>query len=113
MEQIDHSPLPWVFTWFAKPDGSEIKTQQDVADTVAHSALQPGGVTMLWGVTSQDVDEQGRVLVICYTGNGPHSEANARLIAAAINALNITQPIASAEPIGQGPTDSPVSEHEA
>jgi hypothetical protein len=90
MEKIDHSPLPWTFTYFTKPDGSEIKTPQDVADTVAHSALKCEGTT-LWGVTLDEPDEDGCTPVICYTGNGPHSEANARLIVAAINALNITQ----------------------
>jgi hypothetical protein len=92
MKTVDHSPLPWTLTYFTKPDGTEIKTPQDVADTVAHSALQCEG-KVLWGVTLGEKDEDGRILVICYTGNGPHSEANARLIAAAVNALNITQPV--------------------
>ena len=74
------STAPWNFTFFTKPDGSEITTPQDVADTVAYSALQCDGAT-LWGVTLDEKDEDGRGLVICYTGNGPHSEANARLIA--------------------------------
>ena len=74
------SAAPWNFTFFTKPDGSEITTPQDVADTVAYSALQCDGAT-LWGVTLDEKDEDGRGLVICYTGNGPHSEANARLIA--------------------------------
>lgn len=90
----DHSPLPWTLSNFTKPDGSEIKTSQDVADTVAFSTLQCEG-TELWGVTLDEKDAEGRVLVICYTGNGPHSEANARLIVAAVNALNITQPYKS------------------
>jgi hypothetical protein len=93
MEKLDHSPLPWTFTYFSKPDGSDIKTPQDVADTVAHSALSCEG-TKLWGVSLDELAEDGSVLVVCYTGNGPHSEANARLIVAAINALNITQPAA-------------------
>ena len=93
---LDHSPLPWTLTYFTKPDGSEIKTPQDCADTVAFSALQCDG-TRLWGVTLAEKDSEGRTLVICYTGNGPHSEANARLIAAAVNALNITQPCGAAE----------------
>jgi len=90
MRQIDHSPLPWTLSFFTKPDGSEIKTPQDVAETVAFSATQCEGTT-LWGVTLDDKDEQGRTKVICYTGNGPQSEANARLIVAAINSLNITE----------------------
>jgi hypothetical protein len=89
---VDHSPLPWTFTYFTKPDGSEIKTPQDVAETVASSALKCEGTT-LWGVTLDEPDAEGRTVVICYTGNGPHSEANARLIVAAINALNVTQPV--------------------
>lgn len=93
-EELTHSPLPWDFTWFTKPDGSEIKTPQDVADTCAFSSLQCEG-TRLWGVTLAEKDKEGRTLVICYTGNGPHSEANARLITAAVNALNITQPAAA------------------
>jgi hypothetical protein len=91
MSTVDHSPLPWVFTYFTKPDGSEIKTVQDVADTTAASAFKGEGTT-LWGVSEESLDEDGAVKIICYTGNGPHSEANARLIVAAINALNITQP---------------------
>jgi hypothetical protein len=92
MEKVDHSPLPWTFTYFTKPDGSDIKTPQDVADTTAFSALRCEGTT-LCGVTLDELDDEGRTVVICYTGNGPHSEANARLIAAAVNALNITEPV--------------------
>ena|ERR1700678_107480 len=87
---IDHSPLPWEFTYFTKTDGSEIKTVQDVADTTAGSALRCTGTT-LWGISLKEPSEDGAVQVICFTGNGPHSEANARLIVAAVNALNITQ----------------------
>jgi len=108
METVDHSPLPWKFTYFSKPDGSDIETPQDVADTVAHSALQGDG-TKLWGVTLDEKDEEGRTLVICYTGNGPHSEANARLIVAAINALNITQEVAvisTVQPLGRDPVET-------
>jgi hypothetical protein len=102
---IDHSPLPWEFTYFSKPDGSDIKTIEDVAETTAASALKSRGTT-LWGVTLPELAEDGSVNVICYTGNGPHSEANARLIAAAVNALNITQPGAALS----SPSPAPVSE---
>ena len=104
--KIDHSPLPWTFSKFTKPDGSDITTPQDVADTVAFSALQGDGTT-LWGVTLDEKDEEGRTVVICYTGNGLHSEANARLITAAVNALNITQALTSKpEQLGSGPIPS-------
>ena len=89
MKQIgdsEHSPLPWEFAFFTKIDGSDIATVQDVADTVAASALKSAGI-VLWGVTQPGEDADGALRVICYTGNGPHSEANARLIAAAVNAL--------------------------
>ncbi len=107
VETVDHSPLPWTFTYFTKPDGSDIETPQDVADTVAHSSLQCEGTT-LWGVTLDEKDEHGRSLVVCYTGNGPHSEANARLIVAAINALNITQPATASSGVEEAsPMDDP------
>jgi hypothetical protein len=73
------TPGPWVPTYFTRPDGTEIETVEQVAETTAHSARQGDGTT-LHGVTLTG-DDDG--VVVCYTGNGPTSEANARLIAAA------------------------------
>lgn len=79
-----HTPGPWDFTIFSKEDGGEIVTPQDVADTVAHSALRCEG-TQLWGVSDSKLSDDGAVLVICYTGNGPTSAENASFIARACN----------------------------
>ena len=80
-----HTQTPWDFTIFSKPDGSQVTTKQDVAETVAHSALQREG-TELWGVTDSKLDDDGAVRVICYTGNGTTSAENAAFIARACNA---------------------------
>jgi hypothetical protein len=79
----DHTPGPWNFTIFTKPDGAPIETPLDVAEALAHSAIV-SGLGELWGVS---IDVESGVLVICYTGNGPTSKANARLIAAAPDLL--------------------------
>ncbi len=76
---MNHTPEPWVFSFFTKPDGSPILTVQDVADTVSRSSLESDQIE-LYGVS---VERGGENLVVCYTGNGPNSKENARLIALA------------------------------
>ncbi len=79
-----HSLTPWEFTYFSKPDETPIQTVQDVAITCSHSVLQSERAE-LWGVSLPNKAEDGSVLVICYTGNGPASKANAEFIARACN----------------------------
>lgn len=82
MTDTGSTPGPWELSTFTRPDGNPIKTVEDVAHTVSASAMWPGGVAELWGVTIP-----GTTAVIAYTGNGPTREANARLIAAAPDLL--------------------------
>lgn len=79
------TPGPWHYSVFCKPDGAPIQTVQDVADTIAGSALYSERAE-LFGVTLDDADqhEDGRATVVCYTGNGPNAHNNARAIAAAV-----------------------------
>jgi hypothetical protein len=79
MTQLKATPGPWEFAEYTKPDGSPIKTVEDVAEATSHSALK-GGLAELWG-GSAVVD--GEEVTVFYTGNGPTSQANAHLIAAA------------------------------
>ena len=67
----------WEWAFYSKPDGSDIKTVEDVAETLAFQARQGTG-TILWGVGIK-----GHDLIVASTGNGPTSEANAALISAA------------------------------
>jgi len=80
----EHTKEPWMFTKFTKADGSPIKTSQDVIDTLAHSARK-SDIAELWGVTIDHEDDESAI-VICYSGNGPTSQDNARRIAACVNA---------------------------
>jgi hypothetical protein len=73
------TPAPWVATYFTRPDGSPIETGEHVAETIAFSASQSDRAE-LHGVTLTG-DEDG--VIVCYTGNGPRSQDNAHLIAAA------------------------------
>lgn len=73
-----YTPGPWEFTNYTKLDGSPILTVADVAEVTAASARR-SEVAELWGVSMPGPDGP----VICYTGNGPTSQENARLIAAA------------------------------
>jgi len=70
----------WEWTTFTKPDGSPIVSVEDVAKTTAASARRGAGVE-LHGITPAGLapDAEGPN-VICYTGNGDGSAANARAI---------------------------------
>jgi hypothetical protein len=73
---------PWEWTHFCKPNGDQIHTVADVAETIAGSALHSERAE-LWGVTLNDAlaSPDGRATVVCYTGNGPNAHNNARVIA--------------------------------
>ena len=86
-----HTPGPWELNTFTKPDGTPMLSNEDVAETLRHSALQ-SETAELWGVSLPAEDG----LVICYTGNGPTSAANARLIAAAPALLDALTTLAAA-----------------
>lgn len=78
-----NTPGPWLYTNFLRPDGKDIRTVEDVAETVAFSARRSDRAE-LWGATLDDnPDGDGCPTVVCYTGNGPNAHNNARLIAAA------------------------------
>lgn len=79
------TPRPWIACTFTKPDGSPILSAEDVAETTAYSARETGG-NVLNGVVCNDLDESGRPLTICHTGNGPKGAIHADLIATAVNA---------------------------
>lgn len=71
---------PFEFAWFCRHSGEPIETVADVVETLALSAEQSTRGE-LYGVALAERDENGQQIVVCYTGNGPRSEANARLIA--------------------------------
>ena len=75
---VEFTPGPWVWSEFGRYDGKPLETAEDVAETVAYSARQ-SSVAKLYGVTLDDADENGRSTVVCYTGNGPRAQYNARL----------------------------------
>lgn len=84
MATSTHTPGPWIFTQFCKRDGAPIETVDDVAMTIAGSALHSERAE-LFGVT---LDGGGELAtVVCYTGNGPNAHNNARVIAAAPDLL--------------------------
>ena len=86
-----HTPGPWLYTNFLRPDGKDIRTVEDVAETVAFSARRSDQAE-LWGATLDDnPDGDGCPTVVCYTGNGPNAHNNARLIAAAPELLAALQ----------------------
>jgi hypothetical protein len=82
MQTSKHTPGPWEYTEFTKPGGEPIASVGDVAETVAFSARQSQRAE-LFGVSLSAPGEDRRAVVVCYTGNGPNSHNNARLIAAA------------------------------
>jgi hypothetical protein len=84
-----HTPGPWIFSSFCKPNGDPIETVADVAETIAGSAKYSER-TELFGVSLDDAHthEDGRATVVCYTGNGPNAHNNARLMALAPELLD-------------------------
>lgn len=88
-KKIEATPTPWDFTYFTRPNDEPITTVEHVIEALTRSARDGGG--FLWGVTSPvEKDGEGLYKVICYTGNGPASEENARLIANAVNARHLS-----------------------
>lgn len=81
---MEHSETPWEANRFLKGDGTEIETVEDVAVILSNSALA-GDRAELFGVTNGDTDESGLSTIICYTGNGPRSQANAARIVTSVN----------------------------
>ena len=75
---VGFSDGPWRSVHFSRVSGHKIETVEDVANTLAASARFSDRAE-LHGVA---LDREHRNIV-CFTGNGEHSEANARLIAAA------------------------------
>ena len=76
---MEHTKLPWEANKFTKLDGSEITTVDDVIECLTSSAKLAGGIE-LYGISSSG-DEK----IICYTGNGETSKANAAFIVKACN----------------------------
>lgn len=85
------TPGEWQFAMYCKPDGTEIKTVEDVAETLAFAGrISPRAE--LFGVSVDDGKD------ICMTGNGPTSHVNADSIAALHNAYPaLRQRLADAE----------------
>ncbi len=77
---MEHTKLPWEANKFTKLDGSEIKTVADVVECLKSSAELAGGLE-LYGVAPKGRDD----IIICYTGNGETSKANAAFIVKACN----------------------------
>lgn len=74
------------------PEGGFVSADALVAEmgTVARKTFDrtPGShTTHLWSVHMPDPLEEGASVIICHTGNGPTSEANARLLSCAPAAL--------------------------
>lgn len=88
MSTNTHTPGPWIFSQFCKPDGTPIETVDDVAETIAGSARHSERAE-LFGVTLDDAQQHadGLATVVCYTGNGPNAHSNARVLAAAPDLL--------------------------
>lgn len=74
------TPRPWNFTFFCKEDGNPIVTAGDVAETISVSVFK-SDTGELWGISVPGEDP----VVICYTGNGPTSKANAAHIVTCVN----------------------------
>jgi hypothetical protein len=74
------SAEPWEWSKFCKPNGGPIKTIEDLIDILALSARKSDSIE-LWGVTLEENDGDSKALVVCYTGNGPHSGVNSKFIA--------------------------------
>jgi hypothetical protein len=70
----------WEWTTFTRPDGSPIRSHEDIAETMAASAHKTPDSLELHGISLPSVDRDAPN-VVCYTGNGPHSAAHARAIA--------------------------------
>lgn len=85
---------PFEFAWFCRHDGEPIRTVADVVETVSLSA-EKSPRAELFGVCLAERDENGTQIVVCYTGNGPRSEANAQLIAKLLNDYRSTASPAS------------------
>jgi len=71
---------PWQLNYFVRAGGEKIETVEHVIECLTASAVQ--GNAELHGCSIPGDGEP----VICYTGNGPTSAKNARLIVTAVNA---------------------------
>lgn len=69
----------WDWTNHKPERGGEIKSVEDVVELLAASARKGEGL-YLHGVGAK---ENGEDIVVCYTGNGPKSAANALFLASA------------------------------
>lgn len=70
----------WTFSRYINADGSEPKTREEFAAILAQSVQKSeGNNENLYGVGAKD--DKGD-LVVCYTGNGPTSFANAAFLSA-------------------------------
>lgn len=78
-----HTKGPWGWGRFPNQDGVPAQTVEEVIECMAYSARQ-SELGELWGVMGGTPDDP---VVVCYTGNGPTSEANARFIRAAPDLL--------------------------
>ena len=78
------SPRPWDWTSHKREDGKPIQSVEDVVGILALSARKGVGLE-LHGVGAK---QNGEDIVICYTGNGPRSAANARFLANAPAAID-------------------------
>jgi len=78
--------LPWQAAHFVKPDGSPIKTKEDIKEilcrsvdlTIEHAEKNGINAMYLYGVVAP---EGKGVVFTSYTGNGPRSLPNAHFIA--------------------------------
>lgn len=104
----DPSEGPFEFAWFCRHNGEPIQTVADVVETLTLSA-DKSTRPELFGVCLAERDEDGKQIVVCYTGNGPRSEVNARLIARLLSDYRTTAPTPrSAESFGLKPEMQPV-----
>lgn len=78
------SPGVWDWTKHNREDGKPTESVEDVVAILALSARKGTGVE-LHGVGAKQCGED---IVVCYTGNGPRSAANARFLANAPAAID-------------------------
>ena len=81
----ERSPGAWEWAIFHPFDGSKLETKEQIKKILCDS-VDKSPLIELNGVL---VKANGEDVVVCYTGNGPHSYANADFIVLACNSFDV------------------------
>lgn len=84
-----HTPGPWV--WFEQKAETPEEAKAWLIDAVEQTAKNGRFTQNIQGVGAGDMESDHGWLIVCHTGCGPTSAANAQLIAAAADLLRATQ----------------------